>query len=454
MHINKTKLYKNFLDIKNIANVNILICYKNLLKKDGLKHNIGSYIVTTIIIFHIITIIIFYVKSYNILKKKIKDIAFAIKNMSLVKDINDINKEDKKENKKIKFKKHELKKDSSNSRSNFLKINKGYKNKTIKLKDNKKKNDHIVETKNPIGNNILNLKQNNKRKRNLFDNLFNVSKKFKTNKINRNKKNIIQSKENKLKTKAKSAGIKRSKKMKEEINKRIINTMKYIDEEKNFLDFDLAIKYDKRKYCKYYKSLLKTQHELIFSFFHKKDYNARIIKIDLYFISFVIFYTVNGLFFDDKTMHNIYVKKGSFDFEYQIPKIIYSSLISMVINKILGILAFSSNAIIDFKENKNKKNVDIRKNNLEANLRLKFLLYFILSFIFLLLFWYYITLFGAIYLNTQMHLLKDTLISFGLSLIYPFIIYLFPGMFRIPALAKQKAKRKCLYNFSKFLQIF
>ena len=240
--------------------------------------------------------------------------------------------------------------------------------------------------------------------------------------------------------------------MKEEINKRIINTMKYIDEEKNFLDFDLAIKYDKRKYCKYYKSLLKTQHELIFSFFHKKDYNARIIKIDLYFISFVIFYTVNGLFFDDKTMHNIYVKKGSFDFKYQIPKIIYSSLISMVINKILGILAFSSNAIIDFKENKNKKNVDIKKNNLEANLRLKFLLYFILSFIFLLLFWYYITLFGAIYLNTQMHLLKDTLISFGLSLIYPFIIYLFPGIFRIPALSNPKKKRKCLYNFSKLLQ--
>ncbi len=62
-------------------------------------------------------------------------------------------------------------------------------------------------------------------------------------------------------------------------------------------------------------------------------------------------------------------------------------------------------------------------------------------------------MFGAIYRNTQMHLLKDTLISFGLSLSYPFVIYLFPGMFRIPALSNPRDKRKLLYNFSKLLQL-
>ena len=61
-------------------------------------------------------------------------------------------------------------------------------------------------------------------------------------------------------------------------------------------------------------------------------------------------------------------------------------------------------------------------------------------------------MFGVIYKNTQMHLLKDILMSFFLSLITPFIIYLFPGIFRIPALSIRKKKRKCLYNFSQFLQ--
>ena len=57
-------------------------------------------------------------------------------------------------------------------------------------------------------------------------------------------------------------------------------------------------------------------------------------------------------------------------------------------------------------------------------------------------------------MNTQFHLLKDTLMSFGLSLIYPFIINLLPGLFRIPSLSDTKNKRMYLYNFSKFIQIF
>ena len=63
-------------------------------------------------------------------------------------------------------------------------------------------------------------------------------------------------------------------------------------------------------------------------------------------------------------------------------------------------------------------------------------------------------MFGAIYRNTQFHLLKDTLVSFGLSLLYPFVIYLLPGFFRIPALSDPQKKKECLYKFSKILQIF
>ena len=62
-------------------------------------------------------------------------------------------------------------------------------------------------------------------------------------------------------------------------------------------------------------------------------------------------------------------------------------------------------------------------------------------------------MFGAIYRNTQFHLLKDTLVSVGLSLLYPFGIYLIPGFFRIPSLADPKKKKECLYKFSRILQI-
>ena len=62
-------------------------------------------------------------------------------------------------------------------------------------------------------------------------------------------------------------------------------------------------------------------------------------------------------------------------------------------------------------------------------------------------------MFGIIYKNTQYHLLKDTLISFGISFFQPFIICLLPGLFRIPSLSNPKKKRECLYNFSKIFQL-
>ena len=62
-------------------------------------------------------------------------------------------------------------------------------------------------------------------------------------------------------------------------------------------------------------------------------------------------------------------------------------------------------------------------------------------------------MFCVIYKNTQIHLLKDTIMSFGLSLLFPFGFYLLPGFFRIPSLSNPNNKRKCLYNFSKILQL-
>ena len=234
---------------------------------------------------------------------------------------------------------------------------------------------------------------------------------------------------------------------------RIKRIMEYTHDEMNIFPYQSAIENDKRSYCVYYISLLKTKHSLFFSFYYNNDYNSKIIKIDLFFISFSLLYTVNALFFDDKTMNKIYKSKGKFDLEYQLPKIIYSFLITSLLNTFLKFLALSNDNILDLKQKKETKDINERGDSLKNKLRIKFILYFILSFIFLIFLWYYISMFGAIYRNTQLHLLKDTILSFVLSLIYPFGIYLLPGFFRISSLSENKQNRKCLYDFRKLLQM-
>ena len=152
-------------------------------------------------------------------------------------------------------------------------------------------------------------------------------------------------------------------------------------------------------------------------------------------------------------MHKIYEDNGSFNFIYQLPQIIYSSLISAVINALLKLLALSQGLILAFKKNKEIQNLEKRKEELNNKIRNKFILYFILSCFLLLFFWYYISMFCAVYSNTQIHLIKDTLISFVLSLFYLLGIYLIPGIFRIHALSNSKAKKSYLYGISKVIQM-
>ena len=231
-------------------------------------------------------------------------------------------------------------------------------------------------------------------------------------------------------------------------------TMEYINDELNELPYNLALQYDTRTFCQYYISLLRIKQTLIFSFYYNNDYNSNIIKIDLFFVGFSIFYTIEALFYNDDTIHNLYETKGSYGIENQLSKIIYSSIISMALNTLLKLLALSNDSIIKFKQSKNKEDINEKGEALNHTLSIKFIFYFIFSSLLLLFFWYYLSIFGAVYINTQYHLLKDTLVSFGLSLLYPFSLCLLPGLFRIPALSDPKKKREYLYKFSKILQLF
>ena len=109
----------------------------------------------------------------------------------------------------------------------------------------------------------------------------------------------------------------------------------YNDFELNTLNYKEALEIDKRTYFQYYISLLKTKHVFIFTFITRNDYNSFVIKICLFFFGFALYLTVNVLFFTDSTMHKIYEDKGKFNFVYQIPQIIYSTIISSIINFII-----------------------------------------------------------------------------------------------------------------------
>ena len=100
-----------------------------------------------------------------------------------------------------------------------------------------------------------------------------------------------------------------------------------------------------------------------------------------------------------------------------------------------------------------KTDIEKRKKELIKLLSRKFILFFIVSFSLLLFFWYYISCFCTIYINTQIHLITDTNISFSLSMVYPLIIYSLAGLLRMFALRGRPNKnKKHLFYLSSLIQ--
>ena len=451
-HFSTKKLAKEFLSTITNSNFIVLKCYKLAFNFNKVFKNIGRIIMSVILIFYLVSLL-----CYIIFERKKIDIFINIildnKN-SLSKNTKNIHnpiqseEEIKKKNKK---EKKEKKTNSNSKNKSKSKENKGSKNKRKKKneppkksKDNKKEQRKVFNnssTRNLDIHTISSLSpQNQKKNKNININIYPINEANLDKKRNGKIENVINAINN--------INIKKN-----DLNTNFIKDENLNEQELNSLDYNIAVYIDKRTYFQYYWSLLKKKHLILFTFIPANDYNLFSLKIALFLLSFSLYFTINGFFFTDSTMNKITENNGSFDFIYQIPQILYSSIISAIINMLLKILSLSEKNIIFLKQEKDFIIAKNESKRIRKCIIFKFILFFIISNLLLIFFWYFITCFCAVYVNTQAILFKDTIISFGLSMLYPFVLNLLPGFLRIPALRDTNKNSKCLYQLSGFIAL-
>ena len=107
--------------------------------------------------------------------------------------------------------------------------------------------------------------------------------------------------------------------------------------ELNELEYYEAIKLDKRKFHQIYWSFLMREHLILFTFFSCNDYNIIYIKFARFIFLVCTDMAMNVIFFSDDSMHKIYLNYGKYNFIQQIPQIIYSTIISQLLELFLAI---------------------------------------------------------------------------------------------------------------------
>ena len=172
------------------------------------------------------------------------------------------------------------------------------------------------------------------------------------------------------------------------------------------------------------------------------------------FFSISLDFATNVLFFNDDSMHKIYLDYGKYNFISQIPQIVYSTCISEAFDVFLKFLSLSEKEIYETKKFINMEKTLEEVQRLIRRLKIKFFFFFFICFALMSFFWYFIACFCSVYENTQSYLIKDSLTSLLISLLYPFVLYLIPATLRIVSLRSKEKDKRFLYKISNIFPLF
>ena len=438
--------YESFYDVLKFSNYKVLWCYKLAFHINSITINKGSIIAISLFLIYFIFLLIYCckgIKSFQLsIAEKLKKNFIATK-----EDLNDANIKE--------FIEITDKNSKINDLNNIVESNT-----RRKIKSKRKSSKHIKNKNIQVLNiNQFPPKKKNKSKSTTIQN----NKQIQNIKNTRNKKKYSHKRQHKRQLSSEKNVLVTSKqvtfKESEELEKNPIETQNPLIEdnkldnfELNNLDFDEALKLDKRSFFSTYWSLIQREHIIIFTFFIRNDYNLIYVKFARLIFLVCTDMTMNAFFFSDETMHRMFLDYGKYNFLLQITQIIISTVISQIMEVFICFLSLTDKHFYEIK-NMKKKDKDKMLSILQCVKR-KITLFYIITFIMFAFYWYSIACFCAVYRNTQIAFIKNSLSSFALGLLYPFILYLFPALLRIISLKADKAKLSCLYKTSDLIPFF
>ena len=412
-------IYESFYDVLKFTNYKVLLCYKLAFSVNSLTSNKGSIIAIISFCIYLLFLIVYTIKGINQFQIEIAKRIF--KSPSIIKNDDIKNRNSTKNLETIV---------TDTKEPNTIRIKNSKKIKHFPPKKQERTKKHYSTRKRTIKPIINNFEISNTK---LSDKDILVRKKFKAK-----TKNYIMKTDNGALNEEKG-----DEKQKEE----------GLDNfELNDLEYEEAIKLDKRSFIQIYWNLLKREHLILFTFFVRNDYNITWIKFCRFIFLLCTDMALNVFFFSDETMHKMYLSYGKYDFIQQIPQIIYSTVVSQVIEVFLCFLSLTDKHYYEIKNMEIKDKYKIF--SILKCIKRKLTTFLIFTFIMFAFYWYTIACFCAVYKNTQIAFIKDSLSSFGLGLLYPFILYLFPALLRLIALRTCKKKISFIYWLSDAIPFF
>ena len=441
-------------DMISKTNIEVIKCYKDIFIFKYFINNIGGFIIISLIIGQIISAIIYCSGSLFSIRKYILNITnsflsylmlqknnIMISNYNnslssfqnnkitknkeppkkIVKIDNNLDEENNYERNNIKGKTSFPKKKSHpNIKRNSLQFRKSIFKKTILEKQ-------LDNNNNLNTGNIINMtKSRNKSKKKFTHFHF---KKSQLNEIFSSNNEALISHKYSNPTTIQDIIKNRLMTNKKEENK--IEIEEYLRTEVDDMDYDDAIKKDKRRFCQYFYDQLKVNQMILNTFFTKDPLKPRPLKILLFILNICLYLFINGLFFTEDYISQMFTvsnDEGIIPFIKRfLDRFVYITLAGVIISYIIECFFVNEKKIKKILK-REKENILILKYEISLNVKNIIRRYnsFIIVSLFISVFiLYYVFCFNNIYPSMKDEWIKSSIIIFftmqGLSILQSFI---------------------------------
>ena len=220
------------------------------------------------------------------------------------------------------------------------------------------------------------------------------------------------------------------------------------------MEYDEAIKLDKRSFCRYFCDCRELNQSLAYTFISSDPINTRMMKLILFSLNITLYFIVIGLFFDEEFISELYhIEEKDENFFSFIPKtidkIIYTTIVAIFIGYLTDFFFLDEKKIKGiFKREKNNKillkgNIALQINEIQK----RYISFIIMTFIILLFCLYYVLCFNYVYPKTQIEWVKSSVFVIIVMQIISVLRCLYETIFRFLSF---KCESEKLYKVSKF----
>jgi hypothetical protein len=215
-----------------------------------------------------------------------------------------------------------------------------------------------------------------------------------------------------------------------------IDYNKYIEQTFEESDYDEVIEEDKRSFCEYLRDKIIDNQLILNIIFVKEEIKPRAIKITILILTIDLFFLINGLFYSDSYISEVFNLKEKETFFSFVPRSTNRFFYTTVVGSIIGyIIRFSFVEEIKIKKIFLKERINMLSLRYEMSEMLKEILkkiniLVIINYFIVVFSWYYIYCFNNVYPNIKREWIWSSIFIIIIHEVLPIILGFFETCIR------------------------